>query len=98
MLLVFLSCWCRHYAADFSAVGAAVYTTATVNAARFVGRWCKRYTAQFSAVGAAVYTTVRVYAARFWSAVGVGVRPPNLTAVAALRREQLLPVVFEPLV
>ena len=27
--------WCRRHAADFTAVGAAFYTTARVNAARF---------------------------------------------------------------
>ena len=31
----FLSRWCRRYAAHFTAVGAAFYTTARVNAARF---------------------------------------------------------------
>ena len=30
-----LSCWCRRYASHFNAVGAAFYTTARVNAARF---------------------------------------------------------------
>ena len=34
MLPVF-SRWCRRYAAHFTAVGAAFYTTAKVNAARF---------------------------------------------------------------
>ena len=38
---------------NFTAVGAAVYTTARVNAARFFSRWCRRYAAQFTAVGAA---------------------------------------------
>ena len=33
--------WCRRYAAHFTAVGAAVYTTARVNAALFFGRCCK---------------------------------------------------------
>ena len=36
VLLVFLSCWCRRYAADFTAVGAAFDTTAGVNAPRFL--------------------------------------------------------------
>ena len=38
---------------NYTAVGAAVYTTARVNAARLFSRWCKRYDAQFTAVGAA---------------------------------------------
>ena len=35
MLPVFFSRWCRRYAAHFTAVDAAFYTTARVNAARF---------------------------------------------------------------
>ena len=34
MLSVFTR-WCRRYAAHFTAVGAAFYTTAMINAARF---------------------------------------------------------------
>ena len=34
-LPVFVSRWCRRYTADFSAVGAAVYTAVRINAARF---------------------------------------------------------------
>ena len=69
--------WCRRYAAHFTAVSAAVYTTARVNVARFFGRWCRRYGAHFAAVDAALYTTARINAARF-SAVGVGVVLPIL--------------------
>ena len=68
--------WCRGYAVYFAAVGAAFYTTARLNAARF------------SAVSVGVvlpillllvppFTTVRVNIARF-SAVGVGVMLPIL--------------------
>ena len=76
MLPVF-SRWCRRYAAHFTAVGAAFYTTARVNAARF------------SAVGVVVMLAIlllfvspftlkaRVNAASF-SAVGVGVMLPIL--------------------
>ena len=38
---------------NYTAVGAAVYTTARVNAAWLFSRWCKGYAAQFAAVGAA---------------------------------------------
>ena len=31
--------WCRRYAAHFTAVGCAFYTTARINAARFFGPW-----------------------------------------------------------
>ena len=72
----FFGRWCRRYAAYFTAVGAAVYTTARVNAVRFFGRGCQRYVAQFSAVSAAFDTTVRVIATRFASAVGVSVMLP----------------------
>ena len=79
--LLFDRC-CRRFAARFTAVGPAVYTTVRVNAARFLSRSCRRYAAHFTAVVAAVYTTARVNAARF-SAVGVGVMLPSLTAVGA---------------
>ena len=65
-----------HYAAHFTAVRAAFYATARVNAARFFSRWCKRYEAHYTAVGAAFYTNVMVSAARFCSVVGVAVTPP----------------------
>ena len=82
--------WCRRYAAHFTAVGAAVYTTARVVAARFcsavgVGVMLPN----FIAVGAAVYTTARVIAARCFSGVGVGVMPPIIllsVPPSALRR------------
>ena len=67
--------WCRHYAAQFTAVGAAFDTTARVTAARFVGLWCRRYTSHFTAVGAAFDTTARVNDARL-STVSVGVLLP----------------------
>ena len=69
--------WCRRYAVHFTAVGAAFYTTAGVNAARF------------STVGVSVIlpillllltpfdTTARANAARL-STVGVGVMLPIL--------------------
>ena len=66
---------CRRHAAHFIAVGATVYTTARVNAARFSGVGCRRYGAHFTGVDAAFYTTARVNAARI-SAVGVGVMLP----------------------
>ena len=69
--------WCRRYAADLIAVGAAFYTTAKVNAARFRAVGCRRYAAHFAAVGDAFYTTARANAARF-SAVGVVVMLPIL--------------------
>ena len=79
--------WCRRYAAYFTAVGAAFYTTARVNAALLhygegqccpnFSRWCRRYAAYFTAVGAAFYTTARLNAVRF-SAFGVGVMLPFL--------------------
>ena len=50
------------YAGHISGVGAAFYTTARVNAVRFVG----------VGVGVMLYTTARVNPARF-TAVGVGV-------------------------
>ena len=71
MLPVF-SRWCRRYAANLIAVGAAFYTTATVNAVRFLA-----VSADFTAIGAAFYITARVNGARF-SAVGVGVMLPIL--------------------
>ena len=76
-MLPVLSRWCRRYAAHFTAVGAAFYTKARVNAGRF------------SAVDVGVmypillllvppfYITARANAARF-SAVGVGVMMPIL--------------------
>ena len=73
----FCSRWCRRYADDLVAVGAAFYTTARVNAARFSAVGCRRYAADFIAVGAAIYTTARVNTARL-SAVGVGVTLPIL--------------------
>ena len=73
MLPVF-SRWCRRYAANLIAVGAAFYTTARVNAAVF-SRWCRRYAVHFTAVGAAFQTTVRINAVRI-SAVGVGAMLP----------------------
>ena len=62
----------RRYAPHFTAVGAAFYTTATVNAARFLA-----VSADFTAVGAAFYTTATVNAGHFL-AVSVGVMPPTL--------------------
>ena len=74
---MFFGRWCICYAAHFYTVGAAFYTTARVNAARFSAVGCRRYAADFIAVGAAFYTTSRVNAARF-AAVGVGVMLPIL--------------------
>ena len=78
----FLGRWCRRYAAHFTAASAAVYITATVNAAILFIRSCKRYAAHFSVVGTAFFTTGRVNNARF-SAVAVRVMLPNFTAVGA---------------
>ena len=74
---MFFGRWCRRYAAHFNTIGAAFYTTARVNVARFSAVGCRRYAAHFTAVGAAFYTTSRVNAARF-AAVGVGVMLPIL--------------------
>ena len=74
---MFFSRWSRRYAAYFTAVGAAFYTTVRVNVVPLFSRWCRGYSAHFDAVGAAFYTTVRVNIARF-SAVGVGVILPIL--------------------
>ena len=68
--------WCKRCAAHFTAVGAAVYTTARVNVTRFSAVGVGVMLANFTADGAAVYTTARVIAARCFSAVGVGVMPP----------------------
>ena len=57
--------WCRRYAAHFTAVGAAVYTTAKLNTARFTSVCRRRYGANFTAVDAAFYPTTRVNAAQF---------------------------------
>ena len=65
----------RGYAAHFTAVGAAVYPTVRVNAARFSAVGCRRPAAHFTSVGAAFYTKARVNAACF-SVVGVGVMLP----------------------
>ena len=63
--------WCSRYADHFTAVGAAFYTTATVNASRFSAVGVGDILTIFTAVVAAFYATARVNAARF-SAVGVG--------------------------
>ena len=44
--------WCRHYAADFTAVGAAITLRLGLTLLK-VRRWCRRYAADFTAVGAA---------------------------------------------
>ena len=70
----FFSRCCKRYAAQFSAVGAAFYTTVRVNAALcFSAVGVGVMLPIFAAVGAAVYTTARAIAARCFSAVGVGV-------------------------
>ena len=69
---------CRRYAAHFTAVGAAVYTTARVNAARSPAVGVSVMLPNFTAVGVAFYTTVRINAGRFFEAVGVGVMLPLL--------------------
>ena len=61
--------WCRRYAAHYNAIGAAIYATARVNAARFSAVGCRRYDAHFPGVDAAFYTTARVNAARFSAVV-----------------------------
>ena len=71
---MFFSRWCRRYAALLTAVGAAFYSTARVNAARFSGGVVGDIL-PFTAVGAAFYTTARVNAACY-SAAGVGVMLP----------------------
>ena len=91
--------WCSRYADHFTAVGAAFYTTATVNASRFSAVGVGDILTIFTAVVAAFYATARVNTARF-SAVGVGdilsilllLLPPF-----TLRRWKMLPD-FRPLV
>ena len=46
--------WCRRYDAVFTAVGAAYYTTARVNAAQIFAVGRRHYDAVFTAVGAAI--------------------------------------------
>ena len=53
---------CRRYAALFTAVGGAFYTTAIVNAARFSAVVCRRQAGYFTADGAVFYTTAMVNA------------------------------------
>ena len=62
---MFFSRWSRRYAAYFTAVGAAFYTTVRVNVVPMFSRWCRGYSAHFDAVGAAFYTTARLNAAHF---------------------------------
>ena len=69
--------WCRRYAADFTAVGAALLHYGEGQCCPNFTRWCRRYAAVFTAVSATFYTTARVNAARF-SAVCVGVMLPIL--------------------
>ena len=61
----FFGRWCRRYAAHFTAVGAAFYTTGEGKCCPFFSRLSRRYAAHASAVSPAIYTTVRVNAARF---------------------------------
>ena len=51
-MLVEFRRWCRRYAADFTAVGAAITLRLGPMLAEF-RRWCRRYAADFTAVGAA---------------------------------------------
>ena len=60
----------------FTAVDAAFYTTARVNAAHLSAVGVGVMLPNFTAVGAAFYTTARVISARCFSAVGVGVMLP----------------------
>ena len=52
------------YAADFTAVGAAI-TLRLGSMLRNFTRWCRRFAAYLTVVGRAFYTTARVNAARF---------------------------------
>ena len=45
--------WCRRYAADFTAIGAAITLRLGLRCPIF-RCWCRRYAADFTAVGAAV--------------------------------------------
>ena len=69
--------WCRRYAAHYIAVGAAFYTTARVNAARFFSAVGVGVILAFTAVVADFYTKAIVYAGCF-STVGVSVVLPIL--------------------
>ena len=50
--------WCRRYAVDFTAIGAAITLWLGHTLPKF-RRWCRRYAAVFTAVGAA-FTLRRV--------------------------------------
>ena len=63
---MFLSRWCRRYAAHYTAVGATFYTTARVKNARFSAVGVGVMLPNFTAVGAAFYPTVRENAGRFF--------------------------------
>ena len=92
---MFFSRWCRRYAALLTAVGAAFYSTARVNAARFSGGVVGDIL-PFTAVGAAFYTTARVNAPRF-STVGVAVMLPIFPLLVppfALRLGRCCPLLF----
>ena len=69
--------WCRRYAAHYTAVGSAFYTTARVNAARFFSAVGVGVILAFTAVDADFYTKAIVYAGCF-STVGVSVVLPIL--------------------
>ena len=74
---MFFSRWCRRYAAHYTAVGAAFYTTARVNAARFFSAVGVGVILAFTAVDADFYTTAIVNAGCF-STVGLDVMLPIL--------------------
>ena len=74
---MFFSRWCKRYAAQFSAVGAAFYSPVRVNAARFCSAvGIGVMLPNFTAVGVAFYTSARVIATRCFSAVGVDAMLP----------------------
>ena len=70
------------YAADFTAVGAAITLRVGSTLSKF-RRWCRRYAADFTAVGAAITLRLGAYAAQIF-AVGVGVMLPILLLLVLL--------------
>ena len=68
--------WCRRYAVHFTAVGAAFYTTARVNAARFSAVCVGVMLPNFTAVVVAFCTTVRVNAGSFSKLLGLALYCP----------------------
>ena len=76
--------WCRRYAADFTAVGAALLHYREGLCCPNFRRWCRRYAADFTAVGCCYYSTGWVYAAEILPVGGGGMLPILLLLVLLL--------------